>query len=114
MKHLELDVYEPGDMLATMTKDGKVAVLTVGPDGNLVPSDNRLFASGLSFEDPIEALDLTVRTFNVLMREGIHTIGQAIAIYDEKGSDGFVEMRNMGEKGVTEIVSHIQRLRGQD
>ena len=114
MRELQLTVFEPGDMLSTMSKDGKVAVFTVSPMGDLVPSDNRMFASGLTMEDPIEALNLTVRTYNVLKREGINTIDQMVTIYDEHGRGGFQDMRNLGEKCLDEIVEHINRLRGND
>jgi len=113
MKDLQLTVFEPGDMLGTMSKDGKVAVFTVGPNGDLVPSDNRMFQSGLSMDDPIEALDLTVRTFNVLKREGINTIEEMAALHD-KGYEAMFEIRNLGEKGVAEIGEHVRRLRGED
>lgn len=112
MRKLDLTVFEPGDMLGTMSKDGKVAVFTVGPMGNLVPSDNRMFASGLTFEDPIEALDLSVRAYNVLKREGINTIGEVMEIYKTKGADGFDDMRNMGVKARDEVVQRILRLEG--
>lgn len=112
MKHLDLTAFEPGDMLATLSKDGKVAVFTVAPDGALVPSDNRLFASGLTEDDPIEALDLSVRAFNVLKREGVDLIGQMTAIYDTKGAEGFDDMRNMGARSRDEIVKAINHLRG--
>lgn len=114
MRHLNLDVYEPGDMIGTMSKDGRVAIFTVNQTGALVPSDNRMFASGLSYDDGIEGLDLTVRAYNVLKREGVHTIEQMIAVYDEKGAQGFDDMRNMGEKSRDEIIGHIKRLRGED
>lgn len=111
MKDLQLTVFEPGDMVGTMSKDGKVAVFTVSPSGSLVPSDNRMFASGLTLDDPIEALNLTVRTYNVLKREGVNTIGQAADILDRDGPAGFGEFRNMGETCIKEIVGHITRLR---
>jgi DNA-directed RNA polymerase alpha subunit len=114
MKHLDLDVYEPGDVLATMSKDGKVAVFTVGPTGGLTPSDNRLFATGIGADDEIEVLQLTVRAYNVLKREGVHTVGQLLAIYDEKGEKGFEEMRNIGETSIREVMEHVKRLRGEE
>lgn len=112
MKHLDLTVYEPGDMIGTLSKDGRVALWTVDPNGGLVASDNRMFATGLGYEDPIEALNLSVRSYNLLKREGVHTIGQMIVIYDEKGVEGFDDMRNMGEKSRDEIVGHVLRLKG--
>ena len=111
MKHLDLTVFEPGDMLATMSQDGKVAVFTVTLSGQLQPSDNRLFASGLSMEDPIESLDLTVRTYNCLKREQINTIGEMAAFYDQ-GEEAMFEVRNFGQKSADEIGAVLQRLRG--
>jgi DNA-directed RNA polymerase alpha subunit len=110
MRHLDLTVFEPGDMLATMSQDGKVAVFTVNPSGALVASDNRMFASGLSMDDPIEALNLTVRTYNCLKREGIDTIAQLAELYD-KGEAAMFEIRNFGQKCVDEVGQHIKRLR---
>jgi DNA-directed RNA polymerase alpha subunit len=114
MKHLDLDVYEPGDTIGTMSKDGKVAVFMVGSAGELIPSDNRLFSSDVGSADDIEVLHLSVRTFNVLKREGVHLVGQMMAVYDQKGEKGFEEMRNMGEVGVREVLGHIKRLRGEE
>jgi hypothetical protein len=111
MKHLDLTVFEPGDMVATMSQDGKVAVFTVALSGALQPSDNRLFASGLSMDDPLESLDLTVRTYNCLKREGIHTIGEMAELYD-RGEEAMFEIRNLGQKSVDEIGAVLQRLRG--
>jgi DNA-directed RNA polymerase alpha subunit len=113
VKDLQLTVFEPGDMLGTMSKDGKVAVFTVGPAGDLVPSDNRMFASGLSMDDPIEALNLTVRTYNCLKREGVHTIEQMADLYD-KGEEAMLEVRNFGEKSAAEVSEHVKRLRGEE
>jgi DNA-directed RNA polymerase alpha subunit len=114
VKHLDLDVYEPGDVLATMSKDGKVAVYTVGSAGELIPSDNRLFATGIAMSDEIEVLQLTVRSYNVLKREGVHTVGQMMSVYDERGADGFESMRNVGEVALREILDTIKRLRGEE
>lgn len=114
MKHLNLNAYEPGEMIGTVSKDGKVALWTVASDGSLTVSDNRIFVSGISTDDPIDELNLSVRAYNVLKRESISTVGQMIAVYDTRGINGFRDMRNMGEKSVDEIVNHILRLRGED
>lgn len=114
MKYLDLAVFEPGDMIGTLSKGGKVALWTVLPDGSLAPSDNRLFASGLSAEDPLDMLDLSVRSFNVLKREGLNSIGDLLDFYDKVGGpDGLDKIRNMGQCSRDEIVSHIRRLRGE-
>lgn len=113
MKHLDLTVFEPGDMLGTISKDGKVAVFTVSPSGSLEPSDNRIFASGITMDDPIEALNLSVRAYNVLKRENLNTIEDVAKFYDVEGADAFLDMRNMGEKARDEVIGHIRRLRGE-
>ena len=55
--------------------------------------------------EPIESLDLSVRSFNSLKRAGFHTIGdvaQAVASGRElKG------IRNCGAKSVREIMEHL-------
>ena len=55
--------------------------------------------------EPIEALDLSVRSFNSLKRANFHTIGdvaQAVASGRElKG------IRNCGAKSVREIMEHL-------
>ena len=85
MKDLQLTVFEPGDMLGTISKDGKVAVFTVGPRrGTGARRTTGCSQSGLNMDDPIEALNLTVRTYNVLKREGINTIEEMAALYDER------------------------------
>jgi DNA-directed RNA polymerase subunit alpha len=55
--------------------------------------------------EPIESLDLSVRSFNSLKRAGFHTIGdvaQAVASGRELKS-----IRNCGAKSVREIMEHL-------
>lgn len=47
----------------------------------------------------IEALDFTIRTYNILKREGINTI-QGIAACTESQ---LLELRNFGQRGVDEV-----------
>jgi DNA-directed RNA polymerase alpha subunit len=116
MKDLHLTVFEPGDMIGTMSKDGKVAIWSVTTEGALSPADSRLFGNttGLTTETPIEELDLTVRTFNTLKREGVNTVGDILDVHDEKGDEGFLDMRNMGQKNLDEINDWITQLRPSD
>lgn len=59
----------------------------------------------------IEALHLSVRSYNVLKREGINTIHQLIEVY----LDGTLrDFRNLGEKSYEELVTVVHQLRGWD
>lgn len=49
-------------------------------------------------------LDLSVRSYNCLMRTGCHTVGQAITAINE---DGLRKVRNLGVKSIAEIRSSI-------
>jgi DNA-directed RNA polymerase subunit alpha len=48
---------------------------------------------------PIEDLDLTVRSYNCLKREGINTVSQLIALTE----DQLMNIRNFGSKSVDEV-----------
>jgi DNA-directed RNA polymerase subunit alpha len=48
---------------------------------------------------PIEDLDLTVRSYNCLKREGINTVGELIAL----SQDELMGIRNFGSKSVDEV-----------
>ena len=49
-------------------------------------------------------LDLSVRSYNCLMRTGCHTVGQTITAINE---DGLKKVRNLGIKSIAEIRSAI-------
>jgi hypothetical protein len=62
---------------------------------------------GINLDTPIEELDLSVRTFNVLKRAGIDTVGKVAA-----SSEGeLFDLRNMGRRNVDEIREKLQELR---
>lgn len=115
MRHLEITVFEPGEMVGTMTADGKVALWTVAPDGTLATADNRLFGDALALhaDDPLETLDLTTRSYNLLKRNGVHTVGDLVTYYERVGREGLFDIRNMSEKCVDEIVGHVLKLRAR-
>lgn len=60
----------------------------------------------LTFERPIEELDLGVRAFNSLKRDGIHTIGELISKTDEE----IIRIRNLGTKSLTEIKEKLEEM----
>jgi DNA-directed RNA polymerase subunit alpha len=73
--------------------------IDIGPS----PQDE-LVAEQLS--TPIEALDLTVRSFNCLKREGIHTVGELIS----RSEADLMDIRNFGSKSIEEVKDKLRSL----
>jgi DNA-directed RNA polymerase subunit alpha len=48
---------------------------------------------------PIEQLDMTVRSYNCLKREGIHTVGELIT----RSEADLLDIRNFGSKSIDEV-----------
>jgi len=48
---------------------------------------------------PIEQLDMTVRSYNCLKREGIHTVGELIT----RSEADLMDIRNFGQKSIDEV-----------
>ena len=48
---------------------------------------------------PIEELDLTVRSYNCLKREGIHTVGELVG----RSEADLLDIRNFGSKSIDEV-----------
>jgi DNA-directed RNA polymerase subunit alpha len=48
---------------------------------------------------PIEQLDLTVRSYNCLKREGVHTVGELIS----RSEADLLDIRNFGAKSIDEV-----------
>lgn len=57
-------------------------------------------------ERPVEDLELTVRSYNCLKREGVDTIGQLATMTEEE----LMNIRNLGMKSVDEIRSKLAEL----
>ena len=55
---------------------------------------------------PIEDLDLTVRSYNCLKREGVTTVGELV----EKSEDDLLEIRNFGQKSIDEVKAKLEEL----
>ena len=66
--------------------------IDIGPS----PTDAAL-AADLAL--PIEELDLTVRSYNCLKREGIHTVGELVA----RSEADLLDIRNFGAKSIDEV-----------
>ena len=52
---------------------------------------------------PIEDLDLTVRSYNCLKREGIHTVGELIS----RSEQDLLDIRNFGAKSIDEVKAKL-------
>jgi DNA-directed RNA polymerase subunit alpha len=55
---------------------------------------------------PIEDLDLTVRSYNCLKREAVTTVGELV----EKSEDDLLEIRNFGQKSIDEVKAKLEEL----
>jgi DNA-directed RNA polymerase subunit alpha len=81
-----------------------LGLFTDGYQGTGVVDGRR--ASGrpvITDERPVEDLELTVRSYNCLKREGIDTIGQLATMSEEE----LMNIRNLGMKSVDEIRSKL-------
>ncbi|MDO8646635.1 MAG: DNA-directed RNA polymerase subunit alpha [Candidatus Planktophila sp.] len=52
---------------------------------------------------PIEDLDLTVRSYNCLKREGIHTVGELVS----RSEADLLDIRNFGSKSIDEVKAKL-------
>ena len=55
---------------------------------------------------PIEDLDLTVRSYNCLKREGIHTVGELIS----RSEQDLLDIRNFGAKSIDEVKAKLHSM----
>jgi hypothetical protein len=62
---------------------------------------------GVNLDTPIEELDLSVASYNILRRAGIDTVGKVAATTERE----LLTLRNMGRKNVDEIREKLQELR---
>jgi DNA-directed RNA polymerase subunit alpha len=73
--------------------------LVLGPE----PGEDE--ASGI-MATPIEDLDLTVRSYNCLKREGVATVGELV----QKTEEDLLEIRNFGQKSIDEVKAKLEDL----
>src|ERR671911_588242 len=52
---------------------------------------------------PIEELELTVRSYNCLKREGIHSVGELVA----RSEADLLDIRNFGQKSIDEVKAKL-------
>jgi hypothetical protein len=114
MKRLDLTVFEPGDTITTSTATGDLKFWIVKEDGLLLQPDYGPLAdpprAPVNSETSLDALNLTVRTYNLLKREGIETYGGLGKWWREQVTGGRItpdegasEIRNFGTSSVHEV-----------
>jgi DNA-directed RNA polymerase subunit alpha len=55
---------------------------------------------------PIEDLNLTVRSYNCLKREGIHSVGELIS----RSEQDLMDIRNFGSKSIDEVKAKLDEM----
>ena len=66
-----------------------------------MPSAEAVLSTELSM--PIEDLDLSVRSYNCLKREGINTVSELVALSETQ----LMNIRNFGQKSVDEVKDKL-------
>jgi DNA-directed RNA polymerase subunit alpha len=80
-----------------------LGLFTNGYEGPRTEARARVGRSVINDERPVEDLELTVRSYNCLKREGVDTIGQLATMTEEE----LMNIRNLGMKSVDEIRSKL-------
>ncbi|MDR0483255.1 MAG: DNA-directed RNA polymerase subunit alpha [Cellulomonadaceae bacterium] len=73
--------------------------IEIGPS----PTDNAL-AADLAL--PVEELNLTIRSYNCLKREGIHQVGELVA----RSEADLLDIRNFGAKSINEVKEKLAEM----
>jgi DNA-directed RNA polymerase subunit alpha len=76
-----------------------------GPGLDLGPEPGEDEQSGL-LAKPIEEMDLTVRSYNCLKREGVTTVGELV----QKSEEDLLEIRNFGQKSIDEVKAKLEEM----
>jgi DNA-directed RNA polymerase subunit alpha len=61
---------------------------------------------GANLDTPIEELDLSVRSYNCLKREGVTTVGELV----QKSESDLLDIRNFGAKSIDEVREKLHEL----
>jgi DNA-directed RNA polymerase subunit alpha len=75
-------------------------------EGPIVDEEVPAEAAPAYAEEPIEKLDLSVRSLNCLKREGVHTVGDLL----NYSLEDLMDIRNFGEKSVIEVKDKIEAM----
>jgi len=79
---------------------------TSGPGGIVVSPEDAFEALSPDLQLPIEDLDLSVRSYNCLKREGVGSVGELV----RKTEQDLLEIRNFGSKSIDEVKEKLAEL----
>ena len=101
----------PRDALASAGKTlvelfGLARELNVDAEGIEIGPSPQEADTIAAFAMPIEELDLTVRSYNCLKREGIHTVGELIS----RSEQDLLDIRNFGAKSIDEVKAKLHEM----
>ena len=84
----------------TITKHGRTAAIVVSAEELADSKFDEIDAT------PIEDLDLSVRSYNCLKREGVATVGELRVMTETQ----LLEIRNFGQKSVDEVKEKLEEM----
>jgi DNA-directed RNA polymerase subunit alpha len=101
----------PRDAMASAGKTlvelfGLARELNVEAEGIEIGPSNGDGALASDLALPIEELDLTVRSYNCLKREGIHTVGELVG----RSEADLLDIRNFGAKSIDEVKDKLAEM----
>ncbi|MDQ3610766.1 MAG: DNA-directed RNA polymerase subunit alpha, partial [Actinomycetota bacterium] len=77
-----------------------------GPGGLSIGDDSMAAATSPDLMLPIEDMDLSVRSYNCLKREGVHTVGELV----QKTEQDLLDIRNFGQKSIEEVKQKLNEM----
>jgi DNA-directed RNA polymerase subunit alpha len=102
---------EPGDAVARAGKIIDEHMMLFVDQAATTLSDVGIFSAPVDegeslLDTPIEELDLSVRSYNCLKRQGVNTIGQLT----ECSENDLLNIRNFGAKSIEEVKDKLQQM----
>jgi DNA-directed RNA polymerase subunit alpha len=85
---------------------GLLRELNIDAEGIEVGPSPAEAADIANFSMPIEDMDLTVRSYNCLKREGIHTVGELLS----RSEQDLLDIRNFGAKSIDEVKLKLHEM----
>jgi DNA-directed RNA polymerase subunit alpha len=112
--HLEVETngsIDPGDAVARAGRIIDEHMMLFVDQAVDELSDEGIFAAAVDesesvLDTPIEELDLSVRSYNCLKRQGVNTIGQLT----ECSEQDLLNIRNFGAKSIEEVKDKLQQM----
>ncbi|HSK47553.1 MAG TPA: DNA-directed RNA polymerase subunit alpha [Coriobacteriia bacterium] len=102
---------EPGDAVARAGRIIDEHTMLFVDQAVTTMSEEGIFAAAVDesesvLDTPIEELDLSVRSYNCLKRQGVNTIGQLT----ECSEQDLLNIRNFGAKSIEEVKDKLQQM----